>query len=425
MIIKFSFQNVLSFSKRQELSLKASAKHERLFDDRANSMDSGKDFKVLRSGVLYGANASGKSNLVKVFAQFQQYVLTGNQNLDGQEIRVPSFQLADQFANKPAVFEMECFWGGKLYRYGFRIKRTGIEEEWLYVKESRTTLVFQRSRQEFHIPAKNTVLMELTSKKMVHSKAFLVTIGAQFNDPICAGFLDWLQKLNIISGFGDRIYKDYTVRRMKESKEFARKVVDLIRLVDFGIEDLAIQSHKRPKLELTTFPQSVMDGEFGAMDGLISKRMVMNLHGQPMLKDFQFGVFESEGTQKFTQIIGPVLDALEKGNVLIIDELDTQLHSELIERIVLLFHNHQINKKNAQLIFTSNNTNLLSAKVMRRDQIFFIEKDSFGSSHFYSLVNFKKDGKSPRNDEDIEGNYLKGKYGALPYMGDFDNLLQG
>jgi AAA15 family ATPase/GTPase len=123
MIIKFSFQNVLSFSKRQELSLKASAKHERLFDDRANSMDSGKDFKVLRSGVLYGANASGKSNFVKVFAQFQQFVLTGNQNFDGQEIRVPSFQLADEFANKPAVFEMECFWGGKLYRYGLRIKR--------------------------------------------------------------------------------------------------------------------------------------------------------------------------------------------------------------------------------------------------------------------------------------------------------------
>lgn len=109
MIIKFSFQNVLSFSKRQELSLKASAKHERLFDDRANSMDSGKDFKVLRSGVLYGANASGKSNLVKVFAQFQQYVLTGNQNLDGQEIQVPSFQLADEFSNKPAVLKWSVF----------------------------------------------------------------------------------------------------------------------------------------------------------------------------------------------------------------------------------------------------------------------------------------------------------------------------
>lgn len=106
-----------------------------------------------------------------------------------------------------------------------------------------------------------------------------------------------------------------------------------------------------------------------------------------------------------------------------IDELDTKLHPELTERLVLLFHNKIINKYNAQLIFTSHNTNLLDAKIFRRDQIFFVEKDSFGASNIYSLADIKKDGKSTRNDENIELNYLKGKYGALPILGDFDNQL--
>jgi AAA15 family ATPase/GTPase len=149
----------------------------------------------------------------------------------------------------------------------------------------------------------------------------------------------------------------------------------------------------------------------------------MNSNGLPELKEFHFGVFESAGTQKFAHIAGPILDVLEKGSVLVIDELDTKLHPELTERLVLMFHNKEINKNHAQLIFTSHNTNLLDAKILRRDQIFFVEKDSFGASHLYSLADFKKDGKSTRNDENIELNYLKGKYGALPFLGDFDNRL--
>ena len=423
MINKFSFDNVLSFKEPQELSMIASAKKERLFDDSQNYVENTKDIKTLSTAVLYGANASGKSNLIKALQHFRNFIVTGNKNLDRLEFAIPNFQLDAEKAKMPAQFEIECFWKDKSYRYGFSVLHSGVEEEWLYVKEKRESEVFYRKKQNFTIPAKNKILNELTSKKMVHSKAFLVTIGAQFNDASCAGFLEWIYHFNIISGIDDRFYKAYTVKRMKESKEFSQKVVELIKFADFGIEDISINSIPGQNIKFTVGGNSAVEVEPSSMDDLMSKRFVINSKGHPELKEFHFGLFESEGTQKFAHIAGPILNVLETGSVLVIDELDTKLHPELTERLVLLFHNKEINKNHAQLIFTSHNTNLLDAKIFRRDQIFFVEKDSFGASHLYSLADFKKDGKSTRNDENIELNYLKGKYSALPFLGDFDNRL--
>ena len=423
MINRFSFENMLSFKEPQAFSLKASAKKERLFDDSQNYVENAKDVKTLTSAVLYGANASGKSNLIKAFLHFRNFIITGNQNLDSMEFVVPNFQLDSEKAKMPAQFEIDCFWKGKNYRYGFSVVSAGIEEEWLYVKEKRESEVFYRKKQTFTIPAKHKILHELTSKKMVHSKAFLVTIGAQFNDAACAGFLEWVHHFNIISGIEDRSYKAYTVKRMKESSAFSKKVVELIKFADFGIEDISINSFQGQNIKLTVGDNSSVELEPSTVDDLMSKRFVMNSKGIPELKEFHFGLFESEGTQKFAHIAGPILDVLENGSVLVIDELDTKLHPELTERLVLLFHNKEMNPNHAQLIFTSHNTNLLDAKIFRRDQIFFVEKDAFGASNLYSLADFKKDGKSTRNDENIEQNYLKGKYGALPFLGDFDNRL--
>ena len=419
MIQRFAFDNVLSFKGPQEFTMLAAPRQERLFDDSQNFAEQTKDSKTLLSGVVYGANASGKSNLIQALFHFHRFVVTGNQNLENQELSVPNFRLDEAFTHKASVFEMECRWKGINYRYGFSLTARAIEEEWLYVKDKRESEVFYRNRQDFTIPAKNKILNELTSKRMVHSKALLVTIGAQFNDVSCAGFLDWVYHLNIISGIEDRLYRDYTVRRMKESNDFSRKVVDLIKFADFGIEDISISSMPRHN---ATF-NSAGEFESSTIDDLISKRFVMNSAGKPELKDFHFGLFESEGTQKFAHIAGPILDILEKGGILVIDELDTKLHPELTERLVLMFHNKMLNSNHAQLIFTSHNTNLLGARIFRRDQIFFVEKDPFGASHLYSLATFKKNGKSPRNDEDLEANYLKGRYGALPFLGDFDNRL--
>jgi AAA15 family ATPase/GTPase len=315
MINKFSFENVLSFKEPQELSMIASAKKERLFDDTQNYVENTKDMKTLSTAVLYGANASGKSNLIKALRYFGNVIATGNQNLDSVEFIVPNFQLDAEKAKMPAQFEMDCFWKGKSYRYGFSVLNAGIEEEWLYVKEKRESEVFYRKNQTFTIPAKNKILHELTSKKMVHSKAFLVTIGAQFNDAACAGFLEWINHFKIISGIDDYSYKAYTVKRMKESSAFSQKVVELIKFADFGIEDISINSVQGQNIKLTVGASSSVELEPSTIDDLMSKRFVMNSKGIPELKEFHFGQFESEGTQKFAHIAGPILDVLEKGSV--------------------------------------------------------------------------------------------------------------
>lgn len=133
------------------------------------------------------------------------------------------------------------------------------------------------------------------------------------------------------------------------------------------------------------------------------------------LSDFSMEKDESNGTKKFFYISGPILDVLENGYTLVVDELDSKLHPNLVRKIVSLFNSKEYNKKNAQLIFNTHNTNLLSSKLLRRDQIWFTDKDRYGASKLYSLA----DVKNVRKNEAFEDNYILGKYGATPYLGDF------
>lgn len=422
MLHKFTFENVFSFKDEQELNLIATSKQERLFDDKENYHTDPEGNKVLRSAVVYGANAGGKSNLAKAFNAFKILILTGSQNFEQvgyYDMDVPSFQLNTESANSACEFELECTLEGKWYRYGFRLAKTGLEEEWLYTKEKKEIKIFYRKGQDFSINNKNKILKELVAKNMVHSKAFLVTVGGQFNDSVCSHFLSWIfYQINIISGNDEENYRKFTFSKLMKDNDFRKKVVSLLKKADFGILDISLNKNipqfiNGPKRERDTV----------SVNEILSHRLVMDENGVTSVRDFSFSEFESEGTKKLAYIAGPIFDTLERGCVLIIDELDSKLHPELTERIILMFHNNEINKNNAQLIFTTHNTNLLSSKIFRRDQIIFVEKDSFGQSELYPLSSFKSNGKSTRNDENYEINYLKGKYGAIPFLGDFDNYL--
>jgi hypothetical protein len=129
---------------------------------------------------------------------------------------------------------------------------------------------------------------------------------------------------------------------------------------------------------------------------------------------------ESSGTKKFFALTGPVLDSIENGYVLVIDELDSKLHPNLVCKIVSLFNSKELNPKNAQLIFNTHDTNLLSSGLFRRDQIWFAEKDKYGASKLFSLADFKSE---VRKTENFEDNYIRGKYGAVPFLGEFDNFI--
>jgi hypothetical protein len=137
--------------------------------------------------------------------------------------------------------------------------------------------------------------------------------------------------------------------------------------------------------------------------------------------NFSMNTDESKGTQKFFYLTGPIIDALENGGIIIADELDSKIHPNLVCKIVSLFNSETINNKNAQLIFNTHDTNLLSSGLFRKDQIWFTEKDKFGEAKLYSLADFKSD--TVRKNEAFEDNYIRGKYGAVPFLGFFDNLV--
>ena len=129
----------------------------------------------------------------------------------------------------------------------------------------------------------------------------------------------------------------------------------------------------------------------------------------------------SAGTQKYFALAGPILEALANGTTLIIDELDAKLHPNLVHKIIEIFNSEKSNPNNAQLIFNTHDTNLLSCGVFRRDQIWFVEKNRYGSAQLYSLADFKTD--VVRKNDIFEKNYIAGRYGAIPYLGDFDKLF--
>jgi hypothetical protein len=214
-------------------------------------------------------------------------------------------------------------------------------------------------------------------------------------------------------------YKGYTINQLKK-ENIKKQIIDYLKSVDTGIIDLSFQETNIHEDDLPEELSNSLKEEI-----LKQKATVINtLHpkfdkemGNISMVSFNLEENESEGTKKFFALTGPLIDTLENGKVLIIDEFDARLHPVISQFIINLFNSNEHNPKNAQLIIATHDTNLLSKKFFRRDQIWFTEKDRFGATDLYSLLEFKTDkNKTIRNDEQYEKNYLQGRYGAIPFI---------
>ena len=206
------------------------------------------------------------------------------------------------------------------------------------------------------------------------------------------------------------------------------KILNLLKAADLGIQDINLE-----KIDLANLPKDMPkelkdkitkevndDKKEILTDVLTSHKKFDSNKKEIDVVDFSLYDDESSGTRKFFALTGPILDVIENGYTLIVDELDSKLHPNLVCKIVSLFNSAELNKKNAQLIFNTHDTNLLSSGLFRRDQIWFTDKNKFGEAKIYSLADFKSD--EVRKTESFEENYIKGKYGAIPYLGFFNNL---
>lgn len=415
MLIQFSFKNYKSF--RDEATLDLSAAKMTEFSDRVVS--EGND-KILPMAAIYGANASGKSNIYNAFGYMADYVIEsfkyGDEEEKFEKYRPTPF-LFDSVSNDAgSSFEVYFTIPGdkaeKTYNYGFCVDRHGVTEEWLNVKAKtarRYASVFYRSTEEdtldlSGLPKSSRDNIQVALEKQV----LIVSLGAKLKVNKCKDIRDWFMA-NEFADFGDPFTNFFLSRRLPkgfvDDNSVQKKVIEYFASFDEHIKDFEIEKlpndadSKEETYKISSLHKKIDSDTFAAI---------------PLS-------MESAGTLKMFALYPELQDVLEKGSVFFIDELNARLHPLLVRNFLLTFLNPEINTRHAQLIFTTHDTWQLSNQLLRRDEVWFTEKDEQGISKLYSLADFvDESGARIRKDESYEKNYLIGKYGAIPTLKSID-----
>lgn len=429
MLIQFSVENYLSFKNEAVLSFVGNKTTKEL---ESENILNWKKFKILKSVVVFGANACGKSNLLSGLSYMKKIVSDSFKEAitEKEHIKKRSFLLNDKTKDESSFFEVVFVIDDIQYRYGFEINNETIEAEWLYYVPSKIEkLLFNREMQQIELNASKFMEGQKLEPKTRENVLFL-SVCAQFNGEISNAILNWFKNINIISGVEDRSFAGYTTRKIKEDKKFRNWVNKLIKFLEISrltVEEEDIENVNINELDLSEEEKEVKDVII-AINKLQQKQKTRStlkawhkvFDDNNILVDtvpFNF-YMESKGTQKLIHLLGPIYDSLKNGKILIIDELDSRLHTLLTKELFTIFHNG--NKNNAQFVFALHDPTILDNGNFRRDQIYFIEKNQFGASKLYGLLEYKK----VRNDEKFSKNYVKGNYGAIPYINYFNDIIE-
>jgi AAA15 family ATPase/GTPase len=406
MLLQFNFSNYRSFKSQASLDLTATG----ISELSGHIVEMGRD-RVLPVAVLFGANASGKSNVFKAFAYMKDLVVTsfayGGEIAEGEGYP-PPLRFAWSKENKePALFEVHFVDHAtlKTINYGFTLDDDGIAEEWLNekAKSMRTARrVFYRSRNAeenefsgFSAVQTRNVLSALDPKVLI------VSLANKLQIPKCSNVVGWFARCLTVD-YGDpteNLERCTSVSSQFVTAETQNHVLSFLSIFDksikgFNVDEIPGEGEgKRKVFHIDALHQ-----------GLESDDLIPI----PLQE-------ESAGTIKLFSLYWSLLPALKNGTPLFIDEMNARLHPLLVRNLVLLFTDQTLNPHHAQLIFTSHDTWHLSNKSLRRDEIWFTAKSDLGASVLYSLADFKDEaGDKIRKDEDYEKNYLLGKYGAIP-----------
>ncbi len=417
MLIEFTVGNFLSFNAKRTLSFKAAA-----ISDLDQTFDVGR-YKLLPSAVVYGANSSGKSNLLKALAAMRNVLLQSVKLNDGEPLEYLPFLLAENSATEPTYFEIEFLIDDKKIRYGYEYNQTLIVSEWLYestVKAEKPLFV----RTEEGIGVAANFKEGQGKEEATNDNRLFVSLVAQLGGETCKKIIAWFQGCNLISGLSNHGYNSFTMKMLQHKLEGFDLAVGLFRKLQLGFEDIFV-SDGNASSNVLHESLAIYKRKELPEDMVEDKQMTLKTTHYKYDKEgnridkvsFDKNNNESEGTKKIIDLTGPVFDTLIHGKVLIVDELDAKLHPLLTREIVSLFNNKDTNPKHAQLLFATHDTNLLSADLFRRDQVWFTEKDEVEQTDLYNLVEFKlPDGSKVRNDSNLERNYIRGRYGAIPYI---------
>ena len=420
MLIQFRFKNFKSF--RDDTILDLSATKITEHSDRVIS--AGYD-KLLPTAAIFGANASGKSNVIEAFRYMMTYVIESfsyggdpnDRKTKNKKLKYTPF-LFDS-ASKDAESSFEVYFMGteergyKSYNYGFTLNQDGVIEEWLNSKAKTAREykhVFYRNGNELDLsglPTKSQELIRISLNK----EALIVSLGAKLKVTKLKSIRDWFYNTNF-TNFGNP-YENVFLSSLipdgfAENKSVQDKVVAYFSSFDSSI---------------IGFHTEVLKGEDEDHRHVKIDAIHCMVNGGTASIPLEE---ESDGTLKMFALYPALQDTLENGGVLFVDELNARLHPLLVRSFLITFLNPEINSKHAQLVFTTHDSWQLSNNLLRRDEIWFTEKDDSGVSALYSLADFvDEDGIKIRKDESYEKNYLLGKYGAIPTLKYFDMFREG
>jgi len=426
MLIEFAVKNYRSIKNQQTFSMVSASSNELQKTNTTTILEGRLD--LVRTAAVYGPNASGKSNLIKALQTMIAIVLWSAQSQRGDDVPVTPYLFDAATQVQPTEFEVHLVAENVRYQYGFVASKTQILEEWLYA--------FPKGRAQTWIDRKfnlQTAQYEWgNTEKLIGTKylwqeatrpnALFLSTAIQLNSVQLQPVFDWFQSTVQIYG-STPLTPEITISQVN-SGEGKQQVVNFLQAADFAIADLEIERKYHYELKYPMRP-------VGMTSKLLAERAIdpdgeqfdirtvhVGSNGERFLLDINE---ESDGTRKFFALAGPWLAALQKGSVLIVDELNEHLHPNLVKFLVQMFHDNTLNRHNAQLIFTTHETAILNQEVFRRDQIWFMEKDEFNATTLYPLSDF-----SPRKGiENLEKHYLQGRYGGLPYFRSVSGLLEG
>lgn len=416
MLIQFRFKNFKSFKDDTILDLSATKITE--YSDRVIQIGAE---KILPTAAIYGANASGKSNVVEAFRYMTTYVMESfayGGEIDDKKSKTRKPKLTPflfDTTSKDAESSFEVYFitsednSCKSYNYGFTLNQNGVVEEWLNSKAKTAReykSIFYRNGNELDLSGLPGKMQDII-KVSLYDEALIVSLGAKQRISKLKMIRDWFYNVNF-ANFGDPIENAFLSsvipKRFIDDDAVKKKVLEYFATFDPSIVGFNVKVIKRDDGD-------VKQVEIDAIHRMIGSSETASIP----LQD------ESDGTLKMFALYPVLQDTLNTGSILFVDELNARLHPLLVRAFLVMFLNPETNPKHAQLIFTTHDSWQLSNNLLRRDEIWFTEKDLSGVSTLYSLADFIDDeGTKIRKDESYEKNYLLGKYGAIPTLKSLD-----
>jgi len=399
MLIDFTIKNFLSYKDETSLILTKINSYEEL--DKHNTIDINRNFELLKSIAIYGSNGGGKTNLITAM-KFMKNVIHNSfvesMRKDSERGRSDIFfKLNTETINRPSLFEVTFSKNDIIYRYGFEILKNQIVSEWLYKKVKTEVLLFERELDNFKINQNGFSEGDKYYKEVKNDVLFLSHLGQYKDTPISSEVIKWFFDLNVISGLDDEHYKHATKELLKESTSFKKWLSLATKFLDISNIELT------DKDKLITF-HNLYDENNIIVDTI----------------SFDLELDESDGTRKLIYLLGAVYDSISNGKILFVDELNSKLHPNLTVKLIAFFH--EFNKNNAQLIFTAHDPTILDKQILRRDQVWFVDKNRNGISELYPMSDFKS--SELRKTSDFRKKYLNSDFGAAESIYITNDLIE-